>query len=140
MDIPKTVFVLGAGASTPYGLPTGADLRKDIYEHYANRLRNAFSPQEELNDIEYRATKKMISINYKKAQKFAQDFRLSRTPMIDLYLNRNPDLMKDGLRAITMSILEYEMRCQYGEDSKLPKMDWYSELLNKLTSDFTSPQ
>lgn len=132
MDTPKTVFVLGAGASKPYGLPTGAELRRDIYGRSAKRLRGVLTRRDE-------PSPETIEELFKKAQKFAQDFRLSRTPMIDLYLNRNPDLMKDGLRAITMSILDYERNCQYGEDSKNPDMDWYSELLNTLTSDFTSP-
>lgn len=140
MSTPKTVFVLGAGASTPYGLPTGAELRQDIYEHYAVRLRDVRSQQAERSALRSQNEQEMIQLEFKKDKNFAQDFRLSRTPMIDLYLNRNPDLMKIGLRAITMSILRYERRCQYGEDAKHPDEDWYSELLNKLTSDSTSPQ
>jgi len=35
IDTP-TLFILGAGASKPYGYPTGAELRTDIVKQFVN--------------------------------------------------------------------------------------------------------
>jgi len=32
----KTVLILGAGASKPYGFPTGEELRREIIDNYVN--------------------------------------------------------------------------------------------------------
>ncbi len=36
----RTVFILGAGASKPYGFPTGIELNTDIIENYWNNVQN----------------------------------------------------------------------------------------------------
>ena len=35
----KTVFVLGAGASVPYGYPTGLDLREKIINNFTKQVK-----------------------------------------------------------------------------------------------------
>ena len=45
----KTVFILGAGASKPYGFPTALELRKDIIYKFPNLYKNAYA---EINSIQ----------------------------------------------------------------------------------------
>lgn len=138
MASPQTIFILGAGASVPYGLPTGAELRKDIFNGHHQKTEEVITLYHE-NMVALPLTSEMKK-QIKIASKFASEFRLSQTPMIDLYLNRNSKLMQEGLRAIIMSILAHEVRCRYGEDAPGKSGDWYSWLQNRLIGDFSHPE
>lgn len=75
--MPKTVFVLGAGASVPYKYPSGAQLRTDIckkfVDDYEPLLSESLIPEQEIEV----------------AKDFVDTFNKSGTESIDLFLSRN---------------------------------------------------
>jgi len=138
----NTVFILGAGASNPYGLPTGDELRK--------YLCNEFSHDYEMNilaqiqeghlskDFEHREAIDMARI-------FARNFTNSHTPSIDLYLSRKrdePETVFMGKMAIIFSILKSEQSSQFEpniQDDKKKEQDWYFELYARMTNTLIEP-
>ncbi len=120
----RTVFVLGAGASIPYGLHSGAELRKALYElgeHegnvYAKRLR----------DKEFGYTQEELL-------RFSRAFRRSRMYSIDAFLTRRSDHEELGKLAIAAVLCDREDPETVVRSD--PKEDWYSALWNAMaTSD-----
>lgn len=110
----KTVFILGAGASFPYGYPTGPELRKTICKEFAQEY-------EILAGIPDR------EIGY-----FTKAFFNSSIISIDAFLARNPHYSMYGKIAILHSILKSERESNYREDSKIPEQDWYKYLFNRM--------
>ena len=77
----NTVFILGAGASKPYGFPTALELRKDIIYSFTSDFQNALTKfnQSSGDNLQFSpAIKELI-----------ETFRLSSTKSIDLFLSRN---------------------------------------------------
>jgi hypothetical protein len=74
----NTVFILGAGASVPYGYPTGKELREYICSHFKER----FGEIEETN------------VSY--TNRFSDTFKKSSTGSIDLFLSRNTQFSEIG--------------------------------------------
>jgi len=118
-----TVFILGAGASCPYGLPDGSGLRKQIYERFAHNLshyyeRNPPKPSENL---------------LSQAKLFSRTFENSNTRSIDLFLSRNNEFMEIGKLAIIFSIISSELNSRFREHINNRDHDWYSHIFDKLT-------
>ncbi len=111
------LFVLGAGASAPYGFPVGAELKKLLIR--ASLTDFAGHP----------VFQRVQPADY---DDFSRIFEFSRTPSIDLFLTRNPQFALLGKLAIGHFILEAERRSfarhQVVED------DWYAVLYQRLTS------
>ena len=117
----NTLFILGAGASQPYGYPLGSELRKlicdlngehnSLVHHIASE--GTFTKQEIIN--------------------FAEQFRRSGTPSIDKFLSGRSDLVSIGKLIIgaVLSVRE--------DPDKIFSVDnedhWYSYLWNALTDD-----
>lgn len=144
----KTVFVLGAGASCPYGYPSGAQLRKQICFDFNNTY-----PQ----SLKTLAEDKLSLING-----FIHKFCNSHTQSIDLFMARNRKLAPTGKCIIALEIFKAEQRSLFGERAKLTQEwysrprseprakdfvqkgyfqgdDWYSYLFNRLTAGLTRP-
>lgn len=128
IDTP-TLFILGAGASKPYGYPTGAELRKDIIDNCHNELKslpgikNTISGESALDRIDM----------------FKNCFFKSSLKSIDKYLALNPDDSNIGKIAITQSILKSETKSLFREHMDSPDEDWYSYLYNRMTERFKEP-
>jgi len=120
----KTVFVLGAGASCPYGYPSGAELRKYICLDFPKRYEDYLS---QYTDKGYRDSK-LLSIKH-----FADTFFNSSTLSIDLFLARNPNLVETGKYIISFIILDTERESHFNERA-IKGQDWYSFLFNQLTA------
>ncbi|MGE5499763.1 MAG: hypothetical protein ACM3Q2_16955 [Syntrophothermus sp.] len=123
-----TVFVLGAGASVPYGFPTGAELRLSICKNFHNKLSGirssvAYIKNHEPDELETQCN------NFTKA------FMNSGNSSIDLFLSRRREFYDLGKMAIVMEILEAEKASNFCEDSRIPEQDWYSYLFNRMTED-----
>lgn len=131
IDIP-TLFILGAGASKPYGYSTGAELRKDIvinFKQYFENFQN-WRQSGEAGDTHY-----LID-------DFVRIFRESSLISIDKFLALNPGLARIGKLAITTCIFNSEQKSCFNEDMNPDdcKEDWYKYLYNRMTSDFKKPE
>ena len=141
----KTVFVLGAGASCPYGYQSGAGLRAWIC--FQQGFRDAC------------VNNKHININMP-TEDFINKFSKSSKQSIDLFMATNPKLAITGKHIIVFAIFMAEVRSRFREETKITQEfysgsnldhpatvllgkgyfqgeDWYSYLFNKLTSGFT---
>ncbi len=123
----KTVFILGAGASCPYGYPHAAQLRKDICIDLPKKTQHRLVSGK--NFHKFIAGKESELIEY-----FAKTFLDSATPSIDLFLARNPRLAETGKYIIAHEILSAEETSRFNELSH-PNQDWYSYLYHRLTQD-----
>ncbi len=126
-----TVFILGAGASVPYGYPTGAELRNIICNQYQTIIGR---------DILKRAQPEIREKIVKEASEFASVFFRSSTPSIDLFLARNPSFEKLGKSAIIVSILSAERESEFRERCVAPEFDWYSYFFHRMTETIQQPE
>jgi hypothetical protein len=110
----KTVFILGAGASKPYGYPTGRELRKENCKDFCADINN-------IGDSVYNDP----------LQNFTQTFFNSSISSIDLFLSKNPRYERFGKIAIVQRILKAEINSNFAEDIDQNE-DWYFYLFNKL--------
>lgn len=123
----NTVFILGAGASCPYGYPDGKELRKQICESFVNDSNRYFKQYEKIRS-------RLDGISYR-AKDFTEKFQKSSTRSIDLFLARNPEFMDRGKWAIIFRILIAETQGEFREQMAKPDQDWYSHLFEKLTNE-----
>lgn len=98
----KTVFVLGAGASCPYGYKTGIELRNEIIRSFPRRIGI-------LRERETQWSRDLPSTQL--AEAFVKDFDDASNNSIDLFLSRRsimPEIVKTGKMAIVATILHHE--------------------------------
>ncbi|OHB59734.1 MAG: hypothetical protein A2167_07615 [Planctomycetes bacterium RBG_13_46_10] len=142
LDKKKTVFVLGAGASCPYGYPSGAHLRSRI----------CFSADHSHEDI----LSKAVGEGRKPSiGDFKKTFEDSSTKSIDLFMVRNPKFEPIGKYIISFEIFKAEIKSLFREQAKRTQDlynkkaeirgeayflmkdfqgdDWYSYLFDRLT-------
>jgi hypothetical protein len=143
----KTVFVLGAGASCPYGYQSGAGLRAWICLNQG--FRDIY--------LEYKHISNSMPTN-----EFISKFSKSSRQSIDLFMAANPKLAPTGKYIIAFAIFEAEKRSQFREEARINHEwysrsssehpakvllrkgyfqgeDWYSYLFNRLTAGLTKP-
>lgn len=119
-----TVFVLGAGASMPYGFPSGLQLRSEIITGFIEKIQRMKEFENTRNNLDL--IPKMVS--------FINTFNKSSIVSIDLFLSRNPEFEVIGKMAIAISILVHERENYFNENSiNSIGGDWYSFIFNKLT-------
>jgi alkyl hydroperoxide reductase subunit AhpC len=119
----KTVFILGAGASCPYGFPSGAQLRKEICfdfpDKYSRFLINVNSHD---------------NLRVEGFRNFVEKFFKSSTKSIDLFLARNPNFAELGKYVIAFEMLNAEVNSHFNEQSKNDgKEDWLFYLFDRMT-------
>lgn len=117
----KTVLIIGAGASKPYGYPTGLELKYAILTY----LESAESREQLLN---------IFGFENIFVAEFLEAFRLSGRNSIDQFLEFRPEYMEIGKAVITMVLKEHEdLKSLFNSE------DWYSILYNNaLLSPFES--
>lgn len=124
-----TVFVLGAGASKPYGFPLGGELVKEIYSGFYNRVEALLAKMkdpellEEISDI---------------AKPFVSSLSRSSSNSIDLFLAGNQHFSKIGKLAIALTILRAERESQFWPNTESDK-DWYAYLFQRMREELKSP-
>jgi hypothetical protein len=121
-----TVLVLGAGASHPYGFPTGEQLKREIcavFSRTAPAAQVIRPPHSQTADGRF--------------FEFREAFLKSGQPSIDAFLERRPNFLDVGKLAIAYCLIPYE------EESKLYQVcnpargeDWYQHLSVKLDTSF----
>ena len=135
----QTVFILGAGASKPYGYPTGYELRRLIIEDFPKKAANDdFFRHGLFFDDEDMIKRGKEEITYK-AKKLSETFERSRTPSIDLFLSRRREFDEIGRTAIAQIIFEKEKESKFEYKMDDISQDWYSYLYRKMTETLTGP-
>ena len=112
----KTVFVLGAGASVPYGFPTGEQLREEIISQTATAKDSMFNRLLKMG-FDY------LSINV-----FKERFIKSSLSTIDRFMQHeeDPKIRLLARCCIALCILSKE------HPEKLDVLDWYSFLFEGI--------
>ncbi len=128
----STLFILGAGASRPYGYPTGSELRQEICSCFVKDSSAYFEKQG--------ATGARLRNALDRAEEFTNRFYNSSTKSIDLFLARNPEFMVVGKWAIIFRILAAERNSTFREQMANRNHDWYSYLFEKLTDDLVKKE
>lgn len=133
IDIP-TVFILGAGASAPYGYPTGTQLRKKIISEFSEKYYI-------LLQKDPRVRKKFLGSHKEKANAFVDVFKTSGIESIDKFLSLSPSFTDIGKIAITLTIFREEKTSDFYEETSLidAKQNWYKLLFNHMTYELQKP-
>ncbi|NQV14498.1 hypothetical protein HQ531_03490 [bacterium] len=118
-----TVFILGAGASVPYGFPTGEGLREAIIKNGVDRYLVA------CGEDPWKAPESLGSY-----MKELIDVYVGSTGSIDLFLRRNDHFSDRGKQAITLAIMlaekkDYELSLVYR------KSNWLEYLIGRMLKD-----
>lgn len=117
----ETVLVLGAGASTDFGFPTGKKL--------VTQIRNMLSKPEDYRSGLFYETGWRVRPDA--VTPFVDTFTEADPFSIDAWLEHNPDFIEVGKVAIAIALLEYE------QNSDLrPTNNWYQLLFQRLDSPF----
>lgn len=129
----ETLFVLGAGASKPYGFPTGKELRAYVCQDFPNQFSDVLSKDRNIHS----KVDRLVA----DAQDLAKKFKSSNIPSIDQFLALSPRYSSIGKQAIIMNILRCEHNSAFGlglnEESQ--SQDWYSLLYARMTEGLSSP-
>ncbi len=118
----KTVFILGAGASMPYGYPTGQQLRIEILNNHPERLKQA-----SIADMDSDTKSEIIPHAISLAKKLGKT-----TDSIDSYVAKNNHFSQTAKLAIVLTLLNCEKSSQFREKAPIPGQDWYSYLFRKI--------
>jgi len=118
-----TVFILGAGASMPYGYPSGNTLVKKILE---------------ITDISHPFFKELRRLGYRreKIESFKGSLQRSRAYSIDTFLEHNPDFIEIGKIAIAQVLILYERESLNYFNNLEKEDDWYRYLFSQLNTSF----
>jgi hypothetical protein len=113
----ETVFVLGAGASVPFGFPTGLSLTRLVVEHLEGKAGL------------YGVLTNILKLDGAYVEQFCKTLLNSGKNSIDAFLEHRPDYMDVGKAAIAAALINYEVPrriMEYAEDNWLRYM--YSHL------------
>ena len=131
-----TVFVLGAGASIPYGFPSGKQLVEHICE--ATRRKNSSIPLIP-DDSRYLYSRENINATLidqfgkNEVENFGNALYLSHQYSIDAFLANRPEYMEIGKVSIALFILRKEMEADLSSFENRNK-GCYQFIFNKLTT------
>lgn len=117
----KTVLILGAGASKPYGFPLAYELRDEIVKDDPYATQSRF-----LNELNY---------DEEAYLDFKEDLAHSGYSSVDAFLENRNKWLDIGKYAIAFNLLTYEKNIGF----KLfpphqPKDHWYEVLWQKLST------
>jgi len=120
----KTVFILGAGASIPYGFPSGQELVKSI-------IKSLYTIRSQSGDV-FNHPLPRILLGVYPAQfiiEFRDDLKGSQSLSIDAFLNSRKKYRDIGKMCIAYHLLQKEAECL--KDDKLTG-DWYQHFWSKI--------
>jgi len=124
VDPQETVLVLGAGASKPYGFPTGDELVHEICGSFGAEVQSLGA-----REVQRRAFGEQV-------REFLERLRGADTDNIDTFLQRNPSLDRTGRLAVAMTILGREKPTALNpQDEHARREHWYKYLWNRIAPD-----
>jgi len=135
IDVP-TLFILGAGASKPYGFPTGDELRTEIIKGFSADLERLMGSDPVPTTHHHK--ERIIE----SARIFVDHFKNSPITSIDKYLAFNPNFSRFGKFAIALYIRKKEKQIRLFEDlgDSDPQENWYRLIFNRMTSTLKAPE
>jgi hypothetical protein len=117
-----TVFVLGAGASMPYGFPSGKGLRDVILSSQPTSFLGN-KHRDEIFKGQYRA--------------FQDALRLSAQSSVDAFLEHRLDLLEIGKVAIAYYLIKCELEAAlFPTEPQRAKAHWYELLVSRMDAPF----
>ena len=143
-------MILGAGASWHYGYPTGEELVKSVI-HYAKHVAELIKSGNFITSDNLMATRyyegqtspiympepiKVFVQLIAKCQILADKLTQVNPPVIDYFLEKNPELQEVGQLMIAWVLLSCEAKNKVRDDQS----DWYRFLLYQLSLDCNSPK
>ncbi len=132
-----TVFILGAGASKPYGFPTGMGLKNEILKILGKSLaKNLQRAKLEKNNPNYSEVWNYIVEEYgeQTVVKFFNELRRSGFSSVDAFLENRDIYIDLGKTLISMELIKYEDENQLYSK---PQENWYQYLYhNTLRASF----
>lgn len=122
----RTVLILGAGASMPYGFPSGHDLAEQICSQLEGGSRSEFARC--LQDC---------GMEQPIIEQFSRDLYLSSMPSVDAFLEHRPKLMDVGKLAIARALIPLEdseqlMAIGHKPTENAETKPWYRYLFERL--------
>ena len=115
----RTVLVLGAGASKPYGLPLGFELRDAVLG--------------ESTSVAFRTREGSSSGSRQEFQAFCRDLAESGSSSVDAYLEQRPTWTEIGKSAMALCLLSSECKAKDRLfPPNQPKDHWYEVLWSCL--------
>lgn len=132
-----TLFVLGAGASKPYGFPVAKELKSDICDNIS-RGENTWKDRIEHLSPSYlgKPNAQTDLLSWKRAEQFGKDFRLSPITSIDEFLENRREYRLVGKASIALSLIPNEIRRKLLDDTD----EWYTWLFNRMVEGLGSEQ
>lgn len=124
----KIVFILGAGASKPYGFPTGAELKKEVLQkNYGKGIKAAKSRQQG----QYSSLWAYIldTCGEQIVESFFKSLRKSGFSSVDAFLENREEFIELGKILISIELIKYE------DENKLYSCeagDWYQYLYHNM--------
>jgi hypothetical protein len=109
-----TVLILGAGASVPFGFPSGRKLRDEVCTALYRAPRNDF--RSILMDCGY---------NSQHIYDFGKDLHLSMQPSVDAFLEKRLEYVEVGKTAMACALIPCERPYRLLQD-------WYEYLFNQM--------
>ena len=116
-----TVFVLGAGASNPFGFPLGSELKNAMLNH----LRNP----------DFRRVLHTAGFGNDLIKNFAIALGYSFHPTIDIFLEKKTNFREIGAYVIARSLMPLEHQLQ----NLFPQKDWYGDLFTAMDFENEEP-
>src|SRR5262245_10532119 len=125
----QIVFVLGAGASAPYGFPLGMDLVDQICAEILGRAFGTI-PERLEPRIDPRLAQRLVTMGHTvpRINDFAIALRGTRPYSIDSFLETRKEFLDVGKAAIADVLLRAEADARTTDADA--KVDWYRWLFN----------
>jgi hypothetical protein len=129
----KTVFILGAGASAPYGFPTGSGLKKELLDNLVAMPSFDTQPPMESGAFEH-----LVEMGHKAdhIQKFRIALRDSGRSSVDAFLEHRPEYVDVGKAAMAAMLLPCESHKALFDPDTKDRERWYEYLFSKLSAGF----
>jgi hypothetical protein len=124
----KTVFILGAGASNPYGLPLGAGLKNLVLSNYNNVQGHAVHL--------YNTT----PFGQDQVGAFISGLRFSGLSSVDAFLERRPNFLEVGKATMGIELLFCEAGANLWQDGSNWLTYLYGNMIGGSLEEFTKNQ
>ncbi|HNX28731.1 MAG TPA: hypothetical protein PKN87_04875 [Syntrophomonadaceae bacterium] len=123
MILEPTVFILGAGASKPYGFPTGIELKYKALKTIEQNKEDVFG------ELGYKT---------KLRDDFCEALRHSGRASVDAFLEHRTDFLDIGKLAIAASLIPLEEDIAIYGDAQIQNNSdhWYQFIFNKMNTSF----